>query len=114
MRWKTVWRPTENFSLENVVSGVHSRQHGYPYAFEQTGEVNYNDTCFYRRWGLTEGLSLKWITEHFTLASITGLQMLHDNMTLDQDFLPESYFTLTQRQHDLSATQDIVLRGATA
>ena len=113
MRWKTVWRPTENFSLENVVSGVHSRQHGYPYAFEQTGEVNYNDTCFYRRWGLTEGLSLKWITEHFTLASITGLQMLHDNMTLDQDFLPESYFTLTQRQHDLSATQDIVLRGAT-
>lgn len=111
LRWKTVWRPSGSVSVENVVSGVHSRQHGYPYVFEETGQVNYNDTCFYRRWGLTEGLSVKWITPHFTLASITGLQMLHDNMTLDQDFLPDSYFTLTQRQHDLSVTQDVVLRG---
>ncbi len=111
LRWKTVWQPSASLFVENTLSGVHSRQAGYPYAPVETGIVNYNDTCYYSRIGLTEGLTVKWVTPGFTLASITGLQMLHDNMTLDQDFTPASLFTLTQRQHDLSVTQDVVLRG---
>ena len=110
-RWRTVWRPTDRLSIENVLSAGHSRQNGYPYAYAETGEINYNDTCFYRRTSVTDGITVRWAGPHFSVASITGLQYLSDNMTLDQDFLPKSYFTLTQRQHDRSVTQDIVLRG---
>ncbi len=112
LRWKTSWRPADNLLIENVASYGHSRQSGYPYAFEETEQINYNDTCFYKRSTFTDGLTLNWVTPHFTLASITGFQYVDDNLTLDQDFLPESYFTLTQKQHDRSLTQDVVMRGS--
>lgn len=111
LRWKTVWQPSSAVYLENTLAWAGASQHGYPYRWEEIGVVNYNDTCYYKRSSLTEGLTVKWTTPHFTLASITGLQLLHDKMMLDQDFLPASYFTLSQRQHDLGATQEVVLRG---
>ena len=110
-RWKTHWRPTDRLSFENVLSAGHSRQSGYPYAYVETGDINYNDTSFYRRTSVTDGLTVRWAGPSVSIASITGLQFLSDNMTLDQDFLPDSYFTLTQRQLDRSITQDIVVRG---
>ena len=110
-RWKTHWRPTDRLSFENTLSAGHSRQSGYPYAYVETGDINYNDTCFYRRTSVTDGLTVRWAGPSVSIASITGLQYLNDNMTLDQDFLPKSYFTLTQRQIDRSITQDIVVRG---
>lgn len=112
MRWKTAWRPAANLLVENVASGGHSRQSGYPYAFDKTDRIEYNDTCFYKRTTFTDGLTVNWSTDNFTLSSITGFQYIDDNLTLDQDFLPESYFTLTQKQHDRSLTQDIVMRGS--
>ena len=112
-RWKTVWRASETVNIENIASFGHSVQHGYPYAYEKTGEINYNDTCFYKRTSVTDGVTVTWTAPHFTLASITGFQYLNDNMTLDQDFLTKSYFNLTQKQNDRSITQDIVLRGST-
>lgn len=32
-------------------------------------------------------------------------------MTLDQDFLPVDYFTLTQKRHEWAVTADVVARG---
>lgn len=110
-RWKTVWRPVASLSIENVASFGNTRQSGYPYAYVNTGDINYNDTCFYRRLNFTDGLTITWSKDNLTLASITSFQYLSDNMTLDQDFLPQSYFTLTQKQHDRNVTQDFVARG---
>ena len=112
-RWRTQWRPSASLSLENTFSASRSSQSGYPYAYDETDEVNYNDTCFYHRTLLTDGLTLRWNGPGFTLSSITGLQWLSDNMTLDQDFLPDSYFTLTQRRRERSVTQDVVISGTT-
>lgn len=112
VRWKTSWRPADNLLLENVASYGHARQSGYPYAYEATDRISYNDTCFYKRSTFTDGLTVNWSTPYFSLASITGFQYVDDNLTLDQDFLPESYFTLTQKQRDRSVTQDIVMRGS--
>ncbi len=112
LRWRTVWRPSAVVNVENTFSFIRDKQNGYPYKFAETGEISYNDPCSYRRTGYTEGLTVTWAAPWFTLASITGLQYLGDNLTLDQDFLPQSYFTLTQRQHERSVTQDVVLRGS--
>ena len=111
LRWRTIFRPSDALSIENVASYGHAHQHGYPYASAETGRIDYNDPSFYRRTTFTDGLTVTWTTPSFTLASITGFQYLSDNMTLDQDFLPESYFTLTQKQHDRNVTQDIIIRG---
>lgn len=110
-RWKTTWRASGSVSVENVASFGWSKQDGYPYAFSETGEIRYNDPCFYRRLTVTDGLTVKWVTPGFTFASISSFQYINDNMTLDQDFLPVSYFTLTQARNERSVTQDFVIRG---
>lgn len=110
-RIKLVWRPSSVVNIENVASFTSSEQKGYPYKFSETGEVNYNDECRYDRDIFTEGLTVSWAAPWFTLSSITGYQHLADDMRMDQDFLPLSYFTLRQRQKENSVTQDIVLRG---
>lgn len=110
-RWKTQWQATEKFAVDNVASFSMSRQSGYPYELAGSNVINYNDTCFYSRNLFTDALTMKWTGENFSVSSITGVQYLDDNMTLDQDFQPESYFTLTQKRKEWSVSQDFIARG---
>ena len=98
-------------SIDNVAAFSVLRQGGYPYASAESGRIEYNDESSYRRIGATEGLSVKYDWRRMSLSSVTSYQYLDDEMVLDQDFLPLSYFTLTQakRQHDI--TEDLVLRS---
>ena len=110
-RWKTKWYPTSNTAVENVATVQYSQQSGYPYQSVESGEINYNDTCFYRRTTVTDGLTVNWNLNGVTMSSITSFQYINDNMTLDQDFLPLEYFTLTQKRHEWALTQDFVVKG---
>lgn len=113
LRWKTVYEPADkDFSLENVVSFNLNRENGYPYEWLETGQIAYNDTCYYHRTSLIEGLTLQWRSDKFTVSSITGLRYMDDDMTLDQDFTPKRYFTLTQATREWSVTHDVVFRGS--
>lgn len=111
VRWKTVWRPSDRLTLDNTASVNVNRQGGYPYESVENGIISYNDTCFYRRNGVADGLTVSYVLPGVTLSSITSFQYIDDNMTLDQDFLPMSYFTLTQRRHEWALTQDFIARG---
>ena len=110
-RWKTDARLTDALTLENTASLTFARQEGYPYAYQPTHEINYNDTAYYRRNSFADGLTLKLTTDNVTASSITSVQYIDDRMDLDQDFLPLDYFTLTQDRHELAVTQDFVVRG---
>ncbi len=112
LRWKTVWNAGNGVTMENVASVQLSRQGGYPYESVATGLIACNDTCFYRRTGVNDGLTVKWCLGNVVLSGITSFQYINDNMTLDQDFLPEPYFTLTQARREWAFTQDFVARGA--
>lgn len=111
LRWKFDWNLTQDVMMKNVASASILRQGGYPYEYVETGQINYNDTCFYRRFIFNDGLTLNWRSDRFSLSSITSVQYLDDNMTLDQDFLPLPYFTLTQSQRETAVTEDVVIKG---
>ena len=110
-RLKLQWRPSRNLHIDNTFFFSTLRQGGYPYESVESGKIAYNDTCFYRRNTFNDGLTVRWIQPDFTLSSITSLQYIDDNMTLDQDFLPQPYFTLTQARKQTTITQDFVLNG---
>lgn len=110
-RSKVEWRNREGWYVANVASVSTSRQGGYPYEWVETGEIAYNDTCFYRRTSVTDGLTLRKSLDLFTLSSITSYQYLDDNMTLDQDFTVKDYFTLTQTRREHAVTQDFIARS---
>lgn len=110
-RWKTIWRTSQNSIVENTFSASHTTQNGYPYESVATGRIAYNDTCFYRRLSITDGLVAKMHFGSVDLSAIGSFQYINDNMTLDQDFLPADYFTLTQKRHEWAVTADVVARG---
>ena len=110
-RAKLEWRNQNGWYAANVLSFTTSRQGGYPYEFVETGSIAYNDTCFYRRTSVTDGLTVRKDFDRFTLSSITSYQYLDDNMTLDQDFTVHDYFTLTQARREHAVTQDFIARS---
>ncbi|MDD6778110.1 MAG: TonB-dependent receptor [Bacteroidales bacterium] len=121
-RIKAQWRPSHRVSIDNVLSLSVVRQGGYPYELVSQnntmvgtftpGIISYNDTCFYRRTSVTEGLTIGLSLGSVQLSSITSYQYIDDNMTLDQDFLPASYFTLTQAKREHAITQDFIAKGS--
>lgn len=110
-RVKYEGRLTDDLTLMNVLAISRLDQSGYPYENVESGQISYNDTCFYRRFLLNDGLTLRLRTPHFLFSSITSFQYIDDNMTLDQDFLPKDYFTLTQKKRESALTQDFVFRS---
>lgn len=110
-RLKAEWRPSSTLSVLNTFSASRVSQGGYPYEYVPTGQIAYADTCSYKRTFLSDGLTVQWTAPHFTLSSITSWQYLDDEMRLDQDFLPDNYFTLVQARRENAVTQDFVLRS---
>lgn len=111
LRWRTEWLASPRVKLSNVAAMSLSRQGGYPYEWDTTGEIAYNDTCYYRRNLFSDGLTVNYDADRFTVSSITSLQYADDEMALDQDFRPIDYFTLVQGRHEWTVTQDVVIRG---
>lgn len=110
-RIKVVWQPSPSLTVSNTLSGSISRQGGYPYEWVEAGRIAYNDTCFYRRTSVMDGLTINKSFERWSLSSITSYQYINDNMTLDQDFTPLPYFTLTQARREHAVTQELVARS---
>ena len=112
LRWKTVWVPSKALSLTNTASFSIARQGGYPYADFETGKIAYNDTCFYRRNAFSDGITLAWAGKRVVVTSLTSVQYLDDNLTLDQDFTTADYFTLTQARKEWTVTEDLFTKGS--
>lgn len=111
IRMRLESHPARNLSLSNIFSLSILKQNGYPYESVISGKIDYNDPCFYRRFLLSDGFSLKWSAVNYDLLSVTSLQVIDDNMTLDQDFLTDSFFTLTQKKREVSLTEDLTFRS---
>ncbi len=112
LRWKTSWRPRGHVSVVNTAAFSMLRQGGYPYQEIATGMIARNDTCFYRRTTWSDGLTMSWAGRRIVATSLTSVQYLDDNMTLDQDFTRADLFTLTQRRREWGFTQDLFTRGS--
>ena len=110
--WKQLRR---DLIFENILSASLTDQGGYPYREydPESGDlapVAYNDPCRYRRLNVTEGLKFKYMSENWTLNSVTSLQFLADKMVMDQDFTTRSMFTLAQEQLEGAVTQELILK----
>lgn len=110
-RVKVQWRSRSGWMLDNVLSLGATKQKGYPYASLETGRIDYDDPAGYRRTSVTEGLTLRRNGERVSVSGITSFQFLDDRMELDQDFLPQPYFTLAQDRREYAVTQDVVVRS---
>lgn len=110
-RWKLSWHPGSRWSLMNVAAVTTGKNDGYPYMSLDSGKISYNDSTFYKRFTFTDGLTVSYTGKRIIATSVTSVQYIDDNMTLDQDFLPDDYFTLTQKRREWAWTQDLYTKG---
>ena len=113
---KLQYRPTKNFKADYTFMYDHVTQGAFPYALydkatQKTDSVNFNDEGSYLRNTYTNSLYLEYTHSKFTLSSTTSYQLLKDNMYMDQDYMPQSIFTLHQRQKQNALTEEITLKS---
>ena len=109
-------------SIDNTLAFSIVEQGGYPYEYigspnpekhreELVGKICYNEPSTYSRIAVSDGLSVRYDFGEFSLASITSYQYMNDKMHIDNDFLPEYYFTLEQRKQQHQIAEDFMLRS---
>lgn len=117
-RVKLEWRINPRLRAMLAMSYDYTDQGAFGYGMydKATGEinpVNYNDRGSYLRHMTNNSLRFEYRTGKILLTSNTGYQYLKDNMWMDQDFTPESIFTINQRQQQNSINQEITVRSVT-
>jgi len=122
-RFKLQGRSRSGVRIDNVFAFSVVDQGGYPYAYAgeeivrdgqtviRPGEIRYNDPAGYRRTTVSDGLTVRYDADRYSVSSITAYQYSDDAMTLDQDFLPLSYFTLRQARTEHTISEDLVFRS---
>ena len=114
-RLRVIWQMGRGWSLDNAASFGYNNEGGYAYApydtqTQSVGAVNYNSPSNYMRQSFSDGLVISHSGEEYKFTATTSYQFMHDRMRMDQDFTPQSIFTLKQEQKEHALTEDVVLR----
>ncbi len=102
-------RNARGYRNSTFLSYNYVSQGGFPYHLPDL-PVNRNDTCAYLRHNLVFGSSYTFPIGNYILSGTTSYQFLKDDMHMDQDYLPLSYFTLRQAQQEHYVSQELTLR----
>lgn len=114
-RIKLAWKPTDVFRADLTASYEYSDEDACPYFLAdgspESGIIAQNRPSTYRRGVLNTGLGLEWRLPKLTLSSITSYQNLNDRLFMDQDFTTADIFSLTQKQHIQTVTEEVSLKS---
>lgn len=94
------------FSNYDYVSGG-----AFPYMHIDSTASSFNEPSSYDRHLVTNGLSLDWQREGFSIHSTTGYQFLKDDMKMDQDYTSKSVFSINQFQKQHSLSQEFTVKS---
>ena len=111
LRAKYVWNIQPNLSMNYSTSFDYLDQGAFPYEDIETREINSNSEGFYKRKLFTNGLSFKYKGEGYEINSTSGYQYLNDDMGMDIDYTPKSYYEINQRQKQNSASQEFTVKS---
>ncbi len=122
MRLSGVINRADGTRIDNNLAVSVLKQGGYPYRrLVEEGEgdpayggvmlpVNYNGDSGYRRLSVIGSSRLRKGLGNYLMRSMSSVQLLFDRMNMDQDFTPESIFTLQQTQKQVALTQEFVFK----
>ena len=115
-RFRLVFHPDDKFSLDYLADYQYTRQNAFPYGLldqvtGETAEPNTNRQGNYRRNMFHTALDVGYQAANFDFHSITSYQYLKDYMLMDQDYLPEDYMHLEQRQLQNAFAQEFSMKS---
>ena len=121
-RLRGVWLPTDRWKLDLSINYDYSDEGAYPYYYigtisgteqypELIGKISNNRESRYRRGLLNTGLNVEYQADKWQMNAVTGYQNLNDRMFLDQDFLTPDIYSLEQRQHINTLTEEVIFKS---
>ena len=112
--WRGIYRPSERVNLDLSARYQWTRQGAYPYAEKEgidAGRVAYDSEGSYLRHQLNAGLKAEHNFDRIAMSSITGFQLLKDDMHMDQDYSRENIFALQQKQNSKVLSEEIAIKS---
>lgn len=121
-RLRAAFRSGHDLDLDFHLNYDYSDEYACPYFYEGPakgteeyapllGLISQNRQSRYRRAMLNTGLSVEWRAPRVTLSSVTAYQHLTDRLFMDQDFLADDVFSLTQRQRLHTLSEEIAVKS---
>lgn len=121
-RLRGIYRPNERLQLDAQLAYDFVNEGAYPYFYEGStageeqypdlvGHISNNHDNTYRRSMLNSGLNIAYHAPHWEMTSVTGFQHLDDRMFIDQDFIQPDIYTLCQKQHINTLTEEVSFRN---
>lgn len=112
-RVKLDWEITPSFKA--LLFGNYDYVSGgaFPYMHKDSTAANFNEPSSYNRHLFTNGLSLDYTGNGYSIHSTTGFQYLKDDMKMDQDYSSKSVFSIRQMQEQHSLSQEITVKSGT-
>lgn len=115
---RLIYMPAPQTTIDFVADYQYVRQKGFPYGMldtetSETAAPATNREGNYRRNMLNTGVHVKYSGDGFLLNSTTSYQYLKDYMMMDQDYLPQDFMFLEQRQFQNALTQELTLKSGT-
>lgn len=115
-RLRAILTPGTRWTFDMTADFQHTVQDGFSYGLYDaaTGSVANPSTTFmsgYRRDMLTTGLNVRCDLDGILFTSMTSWQWLNDRLRMDQDYMPQDYMGLEQRQVQNSLTEELVIRS---
>lgn len=109
---RIIWLPTEMLKLDFTVDYQYTNQNGFPYgeynaATNVTADPAVNIMNGYKRQMVNTALNISYDFGVMQLSSVSSYQHLADLMQMDQDYLPEDYLRLLQRERMNAIVQEI-------
>lgn len=108
---KLEWQATPAFKAMLFANYDYVTGGAFPYMHRDSTASSFNEPSSYDRHLFTNGLSLDYTGNGYSVHSTTGFQYLKDDMKMDQDYSPKSVFSIRQMQKQRSLSQEITVKS---
>ncbi len=114
-RARLIWLPTDAMRVDVTADYQYTNQNGFAYGEYDEDENSFSDPSTtlangYKRQMVNTGVNLTYDFGRFVLTSVSSYQHLVDRMQMDQDYLPEDYMRLMQRERMNALVQEVTLK----
>lgn len=115
-RARLIWLPTSRLTMDITADYQYVNQNGFAYGeyhsdTETWDEPSMNIMNGYRRQMVNTAVNVAYDFGRMRLTSVTSYQYLNDLMQMDQDYLPQDYLLLEQRERMNGVVQELTLSG---
>lgn len=113
---KFVYTPSDRLTLDFIADYQYTNQNGFSYGQLNmtngtTAAPSANRQSSYKRNLLNTGLHINYRGNGYSINSVTSYQFLNDEMLMDQDYLPQDYMHLSQKQLQNAVTEEISIKS---